>query len=126
MKNQKSTWFIIGISLVVAGLHFIITPGYKGPFHVFIHSWLIDILLPMNVYLLVQVGARKHVSVKASRILGIAVPLLIGYLTEFLQYKGIHFLGDTFDPADLLMYTAGVFMGYLIDVILLDRLEKSA
>ena len=49
--NPRKT-IIVSIALFVGAMHFIIGPDYRGPFYVFIHSYLIDILLPFSMYLL--------------------------------------------------------------------------
>jgi hypothetical protein len=69
MKNRKSTYLIVAISLLVALLHFLIGPGYQRPFRVFIRGYLIDILLRFNLYLLFQISLRKHLPAFKSRII---------------------------------------------------------
>ena len=90
------------------------------------NSYLIDILLPMNVYLLSQLGLRGHMSLVLSRVVGGLGTFSVGMTVEFMQYLGIDFLGTTFDPWDLLMYAAGVCLGLALDIGLLDRWEKAS
>ena len=40
------------IALSVGALHFVTGEGYQGPFPVFVNGYLIDILLPMVLFLL--------------------------------------------------------------------------
>ena len=89
-------------------------------------GYLIDILLPMNVYLLGILSLRKVCSVKSSRILAALVTLLTGITVEGLQYFGIPILGRTFDPWDMVMYAIGTCLGLSIDLFGLDYWEKSS
>jgi hypothetical protein len=124
MKNQKSVYLIVGISLFVALLHFLIGPDYQGIFRHFVRGYLIDILLPFNLYLLLQVSLRKNISVLKSRIIGAALTFSFGILVEFLQLKNIHFLGETYDPLDILMYGIGVGLGVILDLTVVKDLEN--
>ncbi len=126
MKNRKSLYTIVAISLFVGLLHFVTGPGYKGPFAGFVHNYLIDLLLPMNLYLLLQVGGRDYFSKKTSRIAAAIFTFGFGTLVEILQYYKIDFLGSTYDPWDLVMYGTGTAAGILIDFTLIEKWEKKA
>jgi hypothetical protein len=124
LKSKSSIRVIVGISIAVGLLHFLIGPEYQGPLRLFLTAYLIDILLPMNVYLLAQLPLRKQFTVKNSRILAALGTLAFGFAVEYLQYLGLDFLGNTFDPWDLFMYALGVGLGLGIDISVLDRWEK--
>lgn len=124
MKNKKSVYVIVALSLTVGLLHFLIGPEYKGPFKDFMRGYLIDIVLPLNLYLLLQISLRQHLTVKKARILAALLVFSFGAFTEFMQYYGVAFLGRTFDPLDFLMYAAGVILGILIDLSLIQFLEN--
>ena len=124
MHNRKSKLFITGLSLCTAALHFITGPQYKGPFPDFVNGYLIDLVLPMSFYLLLQVGGRDHFSVRATRIGAAVFTFGFGILVELLQYYQVDFLGHTFDPLDILMYGTGVCAGIGIDLTLIDRWEN--
>ena len=126
MKTPKSTYIIVSISLFVGLLHFVIGPDYQGIFRQFIRGYLIDILLPMNLYLLLQVSLRKHMSVKHARMAGAISTIVVGTTVETLQFYEIEFLGKTFDPWDFLMYALGVGLGMAIDLAIIERFEKQA
>jgi len=126
MKNRKSLYTIVAISLFVGLLHFVTGPGYKGPFAGFVHNYLIDLLLPMNLYLLLQVGGRDYFSKKTSRIAAAIFTFGFGTLVEILQYYKIDFLGSTYDSWDLVMYGSGTAAGILIDLTLIENWEKKA
>ena len=115
----------MGISITVGLLHFLIGPHYQGPFRSFVTGYLIDLLLPMNTYLLGQLLLRKNFCVKQSRILVGLGTFAFGALVEYLQHLGLDFLGNTYDPRDLCMYALGVGMGLGIDSLILDQWEKS-
>lgn len=124
MKNKKSTYIIVSISIFVGLLHFVIGPDYQGIFRHFIKGYLIDILLPMNVYLLIQIAQRSIISVNKSRIIGAIITLSFGTVVEILQFFEIEFLGKTFDLLDLLMYVIGVGLGITIDLTIINKFEK--
>jgi hypothetical protein len=124
MKNRISIYIIVSISIFVALLHFIIGPDYQGIGSDFVHGYLIDILLPMNLYLLLQISIRKKISVNKTRIISAIFTFAFGTSVEILQYYKIEFLGSTYDPLDILMYGIGVGLGIAVDLIIIDKFEK--
>jgi len=82
-----------------------------------------DILLPMNLYLLLQISLRKILSVFQSRILGALFTFAFGTLVELLQSYEINFLGSTYDPWDIVMYGIGTGLGLAIDLIFISKME---
>ena len=124
MKNKKSTYIIVSISIFVGLLHFVIGPDYQGIFKHFIRGYLIDILLPMNLYLLMQLSLRKNISVNKARIIGAIITFAFGTIVEILQLYEIEFLGRTYDPWDILMYLIGIGLGIVIDLTIIDKFEK--
>lgn len=126
MKNKKSIILIVGISLFVALLHFIIGPDYNGICKHFVRGYLIDLVLPMNLYLLLQISLRKNISIVKSRVIGALFTFSFGVIVEILQFLNIKFLGSTFDPLDIVMYAFGIMIGLLVDFTIIDKIEKSA
>ncbi|NOU19244.1 MAG: hypothetical protein HOO91_16930 [Bacteroidales bacterium] len=124
MKNKKSTYIIVSISIFVGLLHFVIGPDYQGIFKHFVRGYLIDILLPMNLYLLMQISLRKNISVNKARIIGAIITVAFGTMVEILQLYKIEFFGSTYDPWDILMYTIGVGLGIVFDLTIIDKFEK--
>lgn len=124
MKNKKSTFLIVAISILVGLLHFVIGPGYQGIFKHFIRGYLIDILLPVNMYLLLQIALRKNIAVAKARIIGAVITVVSGTTVEILQFYKIEFLGSTYDPCDILMYVIGTGLGIAIDYTIIDKFEK--
>ena len=124
MKNKTSVYIIVAFSLFVGLLHLLIGPNYQGFLKDFIRGYLIDILLPLNMYLLLQISLRQHLTVQQSRITAAIAVFSFGVLVEVLQLNHIPFLGRTYDPMDILMYGIGVGAGILIDLTIINRLEK--
>lgn len=122
--KQKSINMIVAISLFVGLLHFVIGPEYQGLFKDFMRGYLIDILLPMNLYLLLQIAFRKHISVNKARYLGASLTFAFGTMVEMLQLYKIEFLGRTYDPLDILMYFIGIVLGIIIDLTIIEKFEK--
>jgi hypothetical protein len=113
---------ITGIALTVGALHFITGENYQGPFPVFVNSYLIDILLPMALYLLLSLFESKLIRAplfRACTVFG------FGCFVEASQYFGYPIFGSTFDPLDILAYASGVFLGILLDLVIFPRLIPS-
>lgn len=121
MTNRKSRIIVIGISVFVGLLHFIIGPDYNGIFKNFVSGYLIDILLPMNLYLLLQISLRKRILKTKSRIIGALFAFFLGLTVEGLQFYGYDFLGSTYDVFDIAMYALGIIIGLLIDFTILNK-----
>lgn len=124
MKSKKSIYLIVAISLFVGLLHFVTGPGYQGPFKQFVHGYLIDLLLPLNLYLLLQLSLRKKLSVLHSRVVAAVSTFSFGVVVELLQLNNIHLFGSTYDALDIFMYGAGVGLGLLLDLTIISRFEK--
>jgi hypothetical protein len=124
MKNKNSIYIIVSISLFVALLHIVLGPDYQGILRHFIRGYLIDILLPMNMYLLLQISLRKNIAVSKARIIGAIFIFSFGTIAEILQFYKIEFLGRIYDPWDILMYGIGVCAGIVIDLTIIDKFEK--
>lgn len=124
MQNRKSIYIIVSISIFVGLLHFIVGPDYQGIFRDFIRGYLIDILLPMNLYLLLQISLRKKQTVKISRITGAIITFVIGIIVELSQLYGIELFGRTYDPWDIVMYAIGIGLGITIDLTIIEKFEK--
>lgn len=124
MKSKKSTYLIIVLSLFVGLLHFVTGPGYQGIFKHFVQGYLIDLLLPLNLYLLFQLSLRKKISVSYSRMIAAVAVFSFGVFVELMQLNNIHLFGSTYDPLDILMYATGVGLGILLDLTIITRFEK--
>ena len=110
---------ITGIALTVGALHFITGENYRGPFPVFVNGYLIDVLLPMALYLLLSLFESKLIRAplfRACTVFG------FGCFVEASQYFGYPIFGSTFDPFDILAYASGVFLGILLDLVIFPRL----
>lgn len=124
MRNKKSVYFIVSISLFVGLLHFLIGPDYQGISKHFMRGYLMDILLPFNLYLLLQISLRKRTSEFKARIIGSVFTFSFGVIVEILQLNKFDFLGETYDPFDILMYGIGVGSGVILDLTVINRLEE--
>ena len=106
----------------MGALHFITGENYQGPFPVFVNGYLIDILLPMTMYLLLSLFESKLIRAplfRACTVFG------FGCFVEASQYFGYPIFGSTFDPFDILAYASGVLLGILLDLVILPRLIPS-
>jgi len=111
-------WIVTGIAIFVGALHFITGENYQGLFPVFVNGYLIDILLPMTLFLLMGLIENKviHSTVfRACAVFG------FGCFVEASQYFGYPVFGSTFDPLDILAYAGGVFLGILLDLLIFPR-----
>lgn len=98
---------VAAICVVVAALHLVTGPDYRGPFRAFVTGWLIDLALPFALVLLLGVGAESWPMWRGAARRATAV-FLVGAGVEVLQYLGVPLFGHTFDPVDVLMYALGV------------------
>ena len=106
------------IALLVGALHFVTGEQYQGPFPVFVNGYLIDILLPMTLYLLMGLIENKLIH---STIFRICAVFGFGCFVEASQYFGHPVFGSTFDPLDIFAYASGVLIGVLLDLYLFPR-----
>ena len=106
------------IALTVGLLHFVTGESYRGPFPVFVNGYLIDILLPMTLYLLMGLLEVRWLR---SPIFRAVVVFLFGCVVEISQYLGHPLFGSTFDLLDILAYASSVLLGILLDQVLFPR-----
>ena len=114
---KKRTVTIIAIA--VGGLHFITGEDYQGPFPTFVNGYLIDILLPMVLFLLMSLPQNKVVRstlFRAGAVFG------LGCFVEASQYFGYPLFGSTFDLLDIVAYAGGVSLGALLETLVFQRL----
>ncbi|MGD8535836.1 MAG: hypothetical protein PVF66_08305 [Candidatus Aminicenantes bacterium] len=116
-KNHKRT-FVVALAIIVALLHFVIGPEYKGPFKDFFLGYLIDILLPFFLYFLFTLNVNQTWQKIA---VGAGV-FVFGAFIEYLQYRGAGVFGSTFDPYDFVAYFVGVGSAIIFDLIIWDKI----
>ncbi len=110
---------IVTIALFVASLHLVTGDQYRGPFPVFVNGYMIDILLPMTLFLLL--GLVEVRFIRSILFRGLAV-FGFGCIVEASQYFGYPVFGSTFDPLDILAYAGGVTLGAVLDLFVFPRL----
>lgn len=115
MKRQ----IITGMALAVGALHFLTGENYQGPFPIFVNGYLIDILLPMILFLLLSLFENRFIRSILFRAFAV---FAFGCIVEASQYFGYPIFGSTFDPIDILAYAAGVLLGIWLDLFLFPRL----
>lgn len=106
------------IALIVGALHFVTGENYQGPFPNFVNGYLIDILLPMVLFLLVSLFQNKLIR---SALFRACAVFGFGCFVEASQYFGRPIFGSTFDPLDILAYAGGVFLGAFLDLLIFPR-----
>jgi thiamine transporter ThiT len=107
------------IALIVGALHFVTGEQYQGPFPAFMNGYLIDILLPMVLFLLMSLFQNKIIRSPLFRAIAV---FGFGCFVEASQYFGHPVFGSTFDLLDILAYAGGVSLGALLDLVLFPRL----
>lgn len=106
---------VTSIALTVGALHFVTGEEYQGPFPSFVNGYLIDILLPMTLFLLMGLFQNQVVNsvlFRACAVFG------FGCFVEASQDFGRPLFGSTYDPLDIAAYAVGVALGALFDRIL--------
>jgi hypothetical protein len=106
------------IALTVGALHFIKGQNYQGPYPIFVNGYLIDVLLPMALYLLLSLFQNRLIR---SPIFRACAVFGFGCVVEASQYFGHPIFGSTFDPFDIVAYAGGVLLGILLDLKLFPR-----
>jgi hypothetical protein len=115
---MKKRFLITAIALIVAALHFLKGRIFQGQLHVFVNGYMIDILLPMTLFLLMGLFQNKTIRsplFRASAVFG------FGCFVEATQYFGHPVFGSTFDPLDIVAYAGGVLLGIFLDLVLFPR-----
>jgi hypothetical protein len=107
------------IALTVGLLHFVTGENYRGPFPAFVNGYLIDLLLPMALYLLMGLLELRWIRSPVFRAIAV---FLFGCAVETSQYLGRPFFGSTFDLLDILAYAGGALLGAFLDLILFPRI----
>jgi len=107
------------IALTVGALHFITGEEYQGPFPNFVNGYLIDILLPMTLFLLMSLFQNQVIRSAPFRA---CVVFGFGCFVEASQYFGRPIFGSTYDLLDILAYAGGIALGALFDLVLFPRL----
>jgi hypothetical protein len=110
---------VVFIAIVVGLLHFVTGPGYRGPFPAFVNGYMIDILLPLAMYLVLGVAKQSILRSRLAR--GIFV-FSFGAVTETLQYFGVPIFGRTFDWLDYLMFAFGIGVAVVFERVVLSKI----
>jgi uncharacterized membrane protein len=110
------------IALIVGLLHFVTGENYQGPFPAFVNGYLIDILLPMTLYLLMGLIEVKWIH---STLFRAVFVFLFGCVVEASQYLGYPLFGSVFDPLDILAYACGIGLGVFLDLFLFPRATRA-
>jgi len=120
-RQTQRAAIVAPTAILVALLHLVTGPDYRGPWPMFVNGYAIDILLPMTFYLLLCVREswrRRPWAIKALAIFAAATAV------EIAQYYGLPVLGRTYDPLDIAMYALGVALGVSLDRLLFPRLSR--
>jgi hypothetical protein len=107
------------IALTVGLLHFVTGENYQGPFPLFVNGYMIDILLPMAMYLLLGLFEVKWIR---STLFRTCAVFGFGCIVEASQYLGYPIFGSTFDPLDILAYAGGVGLGVFLDLVIFPKI----
>ena len=110
---------ITGIALIVGALHFVTGEQYQGPFPVFVNGYMIDILLPMTLFLLMSLLENRIIRSPVFRACAV---FGFGCFVEASQYFGRPLFGNSFDPFDIVAYAGGVLLGALLDLFVFPHL----
>lgn len=118
-RISKKAMLVTGVNILIALIHFVTGPQYKGPMPGFVNGYLLDILIPVGFYLLLCMP--DHKSLKRWPVKAIPV-FVVAAAVEVAQYFGVPILGRTFDPVDLVMYGIGIALAVILDTVVLPRI----
>jgi hypothetical protein len=100
--------------VIIAGMHFVTGPQYRGPFPGFVNGYLMDILVPLGFYFLLTLVDLPLIRLWIFR----AVMVLVAAsCVEIAQSLGIEIFGSYYDPLDFVMYAIGVVVAAVLDRI---------
>lgn len=110
---------MVGVIVILVGIiHVGISPRYHGPFRLFVTGYLVDILLPVALFL--GLGLFRAPFLRSAWVRGLMV-FSVGAVAETCQGFGIPLAGKTFDPWDYVSYAAGVAIGLALEKWVLYR-----
>jgi hypothetical protein len=109
------------MALMVAALHLITGEEYGGPLPGVVNGYLIDVLLPMVLFLLMGLIENRLIGSILFRAWAI---FAFSCIVEISQYLNFPIFGSTFDPFDILGYAVGVSMGILHELFVFPRLIR--
>ena len=113
---------IVSVVIPVALLHFFTGSNYRGPYPGFVNGYLLDILVPFAFYFLLclsEFSLLRSWTVKSILVFG------AGFSVEIAQFFGVPIFGQTFDPADFIMYGIGALLAATLDTTVFPRIFKS-
>jgi hypothetical protein len=113
---------IVSVVIPIALLHFLTGSNYRGPYPGFVNGYLLDILLPLALYLLLCLSGfslLRSWAVKGILVFG------VGAVVEIAQFFGVPIFGRTFDPLDFVMYGTGVILAAILDTTVFPRVFRS-
>jgi hypothetical protein len=118
---MRKVGVIVSINLVVAALHFVTGPDYRGPWRHFVTGYLIAITLPFAAYFLLAVNDE---TMRFLRPWFIKVGVVFAVISsaEVAQYLGKPIFGRTYDPWDFVAYAAGALLAAAADRLLFPRI----
>lgn len=116
---------MVTVNLIVAALHLVTGPEYRGPWRGFVTGYLIDLLLPFALVLLLGLGLERTPTFRRPVVRGVAV-IALGIVVEFLQYMGVPLFGRTFDPLDVVMYATGAMAAVGFERLAFARSPEAA
>lgn len=119
MKTKKQV--VIVCILIVAAVFIIGADWASEKYRILFHSYFADLAIPFGYYMLLFLVEDQYKLFRKWYLKALAIFLLCS-LSETLQYFGIYALARVFDPADYLMYAAGVLLAALFDRILFKNL----
>lgn len=115
------TIVIVVLELTIALIHALRVGTYfEGALYRLYYSYFSDIAIPFGAYFLLSLNDISLVPFRDWR-LKAGLAFGVASLAEILQGFGVPVLGETFDPADFVMFGVGVLGAVLVDKVLLDR-----
>lgn len=117
---SRRTKFIILLIFFTAVIHLLQVWSYlPGNISTLYRSYFSDVLLPFTFYFILSIAKNLNISKNPLSLFII----VFGFCTiiEILQKYGIHILGTTYDPMDIVMYFMGSGIGLFVDVIIFRR-----
>ena len=125
MKKTTYKILVIIIIQVMSALIHIFRLGqiFNGELYLLYYSYFSDLIIPFGFYFLLCANEFSIVFLRDWRVKSIII-FSVTTITEIGQYFGIHLLGVTFDPIDIIMFGVGVTLAAVFDKQVFSRIFK--
>ena len=111
----------VSILLIIAAIHAFRLGSYvDSDSKILYYSYFSDVTIPFGIYFLF---CLNEIQIKLFRPWLIKLIIVFGFstLSEILQFFDIYFLGETFDPYDIIAFAIGTGLAVFFDIVIFSN-----